>query len=122
MGRRKTDAETCARIAEMHLANADMSYAEIAEHFGVSKAVVQRVVAKMDGITAEEADRKHAEVMAEKHSHPRTSDWMKHVTSLNRRKQELEAKIAQKQDELRKAQQEYRDFLATLEQLMKEEV
>jgi prefoldin subunit 5 len=47
---------------------------------------------------------------------------MDHITPLHQRKQELENAIEHKQVELDKARQEYRDFLATLRQLMEETV
>ena len=67
--------------------------------------------------TDEELDKKHAEAMPE---HPRTSDWMDHITPLHQRKMELENAIEHKQAELDKARQEYRDYLATLKQLLEE--
>jgi hypothetical protein len=69
-------------------------------------------------------DKRHAERMAAQNAerHPRTSDWMDHIKPLHQRKMELENAIEHKQVELDKARQEYRDFLATLRQLMEENV
>lgn len=111
----KVPDEIKEQIVEMYLSEPDITQKQIAKHFGVSEPVVQKAIKKFKDMDA--ADKKHAEIMEQKFGHPRTTDWMAHITPLNKCKQELEAKIAQKQDELRKAQQEYRDFLATLEQL-----
>ena len=43
---------------------------------------------------------------------------MDHITPIHQRKMELENAIEHKQAELEKAKQEYRDFLATLRQLL----
>lgn len=69
-------------------------------------------------------DKRHAERMEKQNAerHPRTSDWMAHITPLHQHKMELENAVEHKQVELEKAKQELRDFLATLRQLMEETV
>lgn len=47
---------------------------------------------------------------------------MDHITPLHQRKMELENAVEHRQVELDKARQEYRDFLATLKQLLEESV
>ena len=77
-----------------------------------------------EGITEKEMDKRHAERMEKQNAerHPRTSDWMAHITPLHQHKMELENAVEHKQVELEKAKQELRDFLATLRQLMEETV
>lgn len=112
MGKR-IDAETRAAIVEAHSDGA--SYRAIAQQFGVSYVTAQRIV-----LEYQEAGNNLRPKRIQK---PETApDWMEHITPLHRHKQELENAIAHKQAELDAARQEYRDFLATLEQLMKEEV
>ncbi|MBR3631026.1 MAG: hypothetical protein IKN55_11235 [Oscillospiraceae bacterium] len=79
---------------------------------------------RIDAGLREEIDRQHAERMAEKAKaeHPRTSDWMDHITPLHKHRQELELAVEHRQAELEKAKQELRDFLATLRQLMEENI
>ena len=75
-----------------------------------------------EGITEAEMDAKHEERMKAQNEerHHRTSDWMDHITPIHQRKMALENAIEHKQAELEKAKQEYRDFLATLRQLLEE--
>ena len=111
--RKRIDDETRAEIVKTYFSGA--SYKEIAEQFGIAYATAQRIV------------REHAEagtnLRPDRIQKPETApDWMEHITPLHKYKSELESDIEHKQAELDKAKQAYRDFLATLEQLMKEEV
>lgn len=69
-------------------------------------------------------DQKHAVAMKKQDAerHPRSSDWMAHITPLHKHRQELQNAVEHRQAELEKAKQELRDFLATLRQLMEENV
>ena len=140
---KKIDAELREQICEEYLADPTVRFLDLARKYMVSESTVQRFVADLvkagkcvkpdrrwkppkrnpdgsEGITVGEMDKRHAERMAEQH--PRTSDWMDHITPIHQRKQELENAIEHKQVELDRARQEYRDFLATLKQLLEENV
>ena len=136
---KRIDAETRAEMANMYLYDDSMNYHDIAEKYGIAYGTARRIICeelkagngikpdqrKTPGGTFGEGklDEIHDEVMQKKYPpSPRTSDWMDHVRELNKRKREFEQKIEHKQAELDKARQEYRDFLATMEQLMKEEI
>ena len=138
LGKRISD-EIRKQMVSAYIADDSATYHSIAKQFGVSFESARRIITNelqsvpgvkpnrnnrkpSDTCAADKAlDRKHAEVMA-KLEHPRTSDWMQHITPLHQQKQMLEQVIEHKQAELDRARQEYRDFLATLEQLVKEEV
>lgn len=120
MGKR-IDAETRAQLVQTYLANEGMPYKTIAKRFGISSESARRIVNEElqsgNGIkpdrrvqseppTDSELDRIHEDKMDK---HPRTSDWMQHITPLHKHKQALE---------LDKAKQELRDFTATLRKLM----
>ena len=134
---KKIDAVLREQIAAEYLADPTVRFLDLARKYKVSESSVQRFVADLvkagkcvkpdrrkrnpdgsEGIPDGEKDKRHAERMAERH--PRTSDWMDHITPIHQRKMELENAIEHKQAELEKAKQEYRDFLATLRQLMEE--
>ena len=140
---KRIDQETRAAITAAYLADDSISFKQIAEQFGIAMSTAQRIIhdelkagagVKPDrrkrnadgseGILEGEMDKRHAERLAEQNAelHPRTSDWMDHIAPIHQRKQELEIAIEHKQAELDKARQEYRDFLATLKQLMEESV
>lgn len=141
MGKR-INAETRAEMANMYLYDDSMNYHDIAEKYGIAYGTARRIICEelkagngikpdrrnnkkpSDGCATDKGlDAIHDEVMRQKYPpSPRTSDWTEHVKVLNQRKREFEQKIEHKQAELDAARQEYRDFLATLEQLMKEEV
>lgn len=73
------------------------------------------------GAADEVLERKHAAKMEKKRrEHDAATTWMEHITPLHQQKQALERRIAERQAELDKAREEYRNFLATLEQLTKE--
>ena len=102
------------------LRDSGMMVRDIADQVGISKASVSRILENtQDGITLAEATEKHRKVMHEMHG--TEAPWMAHITPLHEQKQVLERRIAERQAELDKAREEYRNFLATLEQLTKEE-
>jgi transposase len=140
---RKLDSELRAQIVDAYLADPAIRHKDLAQRYHLGVSTVQRIIHDQveagkcvkpdrrrrnadgsEGITEKEMDKRHAERMAAQNAerHPRTSDWMDHITPLHQRKQELENAIEHKQVELDKARQEYRDFLATLRQLMEENV
>lgn len=141
MGKR-IDAETKDKIVEMYLADETLTYRDLASKFGINHMSVSRIIngyfKDTNGIkpdhhkpkkhsfcekTESDLNATHDEVMRQKYPpSPRTSDWTEHVKVLNQRKREFEQKIEHKQAELDAARQEYRDFLATLRQLLEEEV
>lgn len=105
------DAQTRTKIVEAYLANDDLSYADIAERFGVSVNTVAKFVkAELQAGNG---------IKPERRAKPEPpSDWMQHITPLHKHKQALELAVEHKQAELDKARQELRDFTATLRQLM----
>ena len=140
---KKIDAVLREQIAAEYLADPTVRFRDLAQKYMVSESTVQRIIHDQveagkcvkpdrrrrsvkrsadgsEGILEGEMDKRHAERMAERH--PRTSDWMDHITPIHPRKMELENAIEHKQAELEKAKQEYRDFLATLRQLLEESV
>ena len=146
MGKR-IDAELREQICEEYLADPTVRFLDLARKYKVSESTVQRFVADLvkagkcvkpdrrqkspkrnpdgsEGITEAEMDQKHEKRMKAQNEerHPRTSDWMDHITPIHQRKMALENAIEHKQAELEKAKQEYRDFLATLRQLLEESV
>jgi transposase len=130
----KLDAGLREEIANAYLSDESVTVEALAKKYCLSTTTIHRIIKEYTKSgkdikpdlrkeskklpTDAELDQQHAERMAEKH--PRTSDWMDHITPLHQRKQELENAIEHKQAELDKARQEYRDFLATLKQLMEE--
>lgn len=131
-------------IVAAYLADESKTYGDLAETYGVSVNYVGKLirdnikagngikpdrrrntVLRRELLSDAELDRKHEQAEHDKaveaaKKHPRTSDWMEHVKPLHQRKAELERAIEHKQAELEKAKQEYRDFLATLKQLLEE--
>ena len=132
----KIDAGLREEIANAYLSDESVTVEALAKKYCFSTTTIHRIIKEYTKsgkgikpdhrkkLTDEELDRQHAERMAEKAKaeHPRTSDWMDHITPIHQRKQELEHAIEHKQAELDKARQEYRDFLATLKQLMEESI
>lgn len=101
------------------LRDSGMTVKGIADQVGISKASISCILENtQDGITLAEATEKHRKVMCEKHA--TEAPWLAHITPLHQHKQALENRIAERQAELDKAREEYRNFLATLEQLTKE--
>lgn len=144
---RKLDSELRAQIVDAYIADPAIRQKDLAQRYHIGISTVQRIIRDQveagkcvkpdrrrrsvkrnqdgsEGITEEKMDQKHAEAMKKQNAerHPRTSDWMDHITPIHQHKQELENAIEHKQAELEKAKQEYRDFLATLKQLMEESV
>ena len=130
---KRIDAETRAAILAAYLENDGATYKEIGEQFGINQYTISKIIKnelqagngvkpdrRANGeLTDDEPERRHDAVIAAKDPHPRTTDWMQHVTPLHKHKQELERRVEHKQAELDKARQELRDFTATLEQLLK---
>lgn len=133
---KRIDAGLRDEIANAYLSDESVTVQALAQKYGYSTTTIHRIIKeytksgkgikpdRRKKLTDEELDRQHAERMAEKAKaeHPRTSDWMDHITPLHQRKMELENAVEHRQVELEKAKQEYRDFLATLRQLMEETV
>lgn len=131
---RRIDAETKAAIAAAYLSSDSVTYKDVAEQFGINLNTVRRIVGaevqagkgikpdrRVNGeLTDDALDQKHEDVIAAKDPHPRTSDWMAHITPLHKHKMELEQRVEHKRAELEKAKQELRDFTATLKQLMED--
>lgn len=129
---KRIDAGLRDEIANAYLSDESVTVQALAQKYGYSTTTIHRIIKeytesgkgikpdRRKKLTDEELDRQHAERMAEKAKaeHPRTSDWMAHITPLHQRKMELENAVEHKQVELDKARQELRDFLATLRQLM----
>ena len=135
-GKRLTQ-ELRDEIVAAYLSQDKPTHRELAKQYHVAESTIQRIIAdqtkagsgiKPDrrkkkftlGAPDKELDRKHAEALAAER--PRTSDWMQHITPIHQHKMELEQAIEHKQAELDKARQEYRDYLATLRQLLEENV
>ena len=133
---KRIDAGLRDEIANAYLSDESVTVQALAQKYGYSTTTIHRIIKEYTKsgkgikpdhrkkLTDEELDRQHAERMAEKAKaeHPRTSDWMDHITPLHQRKMELENAVEHRQAELEKAKQELRDFLATLRQLMEETV
>ena len=133
MGKR-IDAETKAQIVELYLSDDSLTYAKVAKHFGVATESARKIIneeleagndikpdrrVQSEPPTDSELDQIHEDKMDK---HPRTSDWMQHITPLHKHKQALELAVEHKQAELDAAKQELRDFTATLRQLMEGDV
>lgn len=126
MGGKRIDAETRDGIISM--VKDGYTHNSVARKFGIAESTVQRI-AYQNGFrsdrgktkpsyplpTDNELNRKHAEAMKEKEP---SSEWMEHIKPLHDRKMELEREIERRQAELATAKQEYRNFLATLNQLL----
>ena len=141
---KKIDAELREQIVAAYIADPSIRQKDLAQQYHISLSSVHHIIHDQveagkcvkpdrrkkrnpdgsEGITEGEMDAKHEERMKAQNEerHPRTSDWMDHITPIHQRKMELENAIEHKQAELEKAKQEYRDFLATLRQLLGESV
>lgn len=110
------------RSAIVHASITDKkSPSQIAEAFSISENTVATVLKRYaeNGISDKEASQKHAAIMAQKRAaHEQQTVWMTHITPLHEQKRALEAEIARRQEALDEARQEYRNFLATVRQLM----
>lgn len=72
-------------------------------------------------IDDDKLDKKHEAIMEQKRKeHAEATTWMEHIKPLYQCKQEYEAEIRVKQEELDRVRQEYRNFLATIKQLTEE--
>lgn len=113
MGVKRIDAETRQAIVAAYLADDSLTYKEVASRFGVSTGSVTKIINdELNAGNGVKPDRRSA--------HPEDTGIMQHITPLHKRKQELEQVIEHRQAELDKAKQEYRDFMATLKQLLTE--
>ena len=133
--RRRLTVAIRREIAETYL-QGGMTYQEVADMYGVTHSTVNRCLTQYKNgelCDAEDIpsacenvqpeDAVHEAVMQKKRQeHEEMTTWMEHVTPLHQHKQRLEAEITAKQAELDKAKQEYRNFLATLEQLTEDTV
>jgi transposase-like protein len=109
---KRIDAETRAQIVQKYLATDDATYADIGRVFGINQNTIAKIIkTELQAGNGTKPDRRAKEP---------ENPWMEHITPLHRHKQELENAIAHKQAELDAARQEYRDFLATLKQLMED--
>lgn len=117
---KRTDVEKMAAIAQAYQSG-NRTAKEVAEQFGVSKSTACRAIQQYSGAPDAVIDRRHAEVMEQRRQeHADATTWMEHVTPIHRHKQRLEAEIRARQEALDKARDEYRNFLATLKQLMED--
>ena len=117
---KRIDEEKMAAIAQAYQSG-NQTAREVAEQFGVSRSTATRAIPQYSGAPDAVIDRRHAEVMERRRQeHADATTWMEHVTPIHRHKQRLETEIRAKQEALDKAREEYRNFLATLRQLMEE--
>ena len=131
---KRIDAETKAAMVARYLSEDGIQIKTVAQEFGVSATYAGKIIhaelhagngvkpdRRANGeLTDDELERRHDDVIAAKDPHPRTTDWMAHVTPLHKHKMELERRVEHKQAELDKARQELRDFTATLRKLMED--
>ncbi len=111
MGKR-IDAETRAAMVRAYCEDDSTTYSSVAKKFGVSFDTARRIITnELQTVPGVKPDRRAAEP---------ENPWMQHITPLHKHKQELEDVIEHKQAELDAARHEYRDFLATLKQLMED--
>lgn len=109
---KRIDAETRAQIVQKYLATDDATYADIGRVFGINQNTIAKIIrTELQAGNGTKPDRRAKEP---------ENPWMEYVTPLHKHKQELEDVIEHKQAELDAARQEYRDFLATLKQLMED--
>ena len=99
-----------------------MSYKQIGERLGIPKGTVASIiyrVRKSTGASVEELDEIHDKKCEEMRAeHAAATAWMDHVKPLHEHKKRLEAEVAAKAEELRKAREELNSYLATLKELM----
>lgn len=112
---------TGQEVADMYEVSHNTLYKCLSKYKAGQLGEVAEIPSAREGVQPEDAI--HEAVMQEKRQeHEAATTWMKHITPLHQHKQRLEAEIAAKQDALDKAKQEYRNFLATLEQLTEDTV
>lgn len=107
-------------VYRMHMQG--LTYKQIGERLGIPKGTVASIiyrVRKSTGASEEELDDKHAERCEELRAElAAATTWMEHVKPLHEHKRRLEAEVAAKAEELRKAREELDSYLATLKELM----
>lgn len=107
--------ERRAEIVQAYLsADGGTSIADVAKQFGMSYTSARRII--------NEELRAGNGIKPDRRPKPADPPYMEHITPLHKRKTELEHAVEHKQAELDAAKQELRDFLATLRQLLSEEV
>lgn len=107
---RRIDAETRAAIVQKYLSDENATYAEIGRHFGINQNTIRKII--------KEELQAGSGIVPDRRAKEPENPWMEYVTPLHQHKMELEQKIEHKQAELEKEKQEYRDFQATLKQLL----
>lgn len=117
MARAKAYDDTVYR---MHMQG--MTYKQIGERLGIPEGTVASIihrVRKSTGASEAELDEIHAKKCEEMRAeHAAATAWMDHVKPLHEHKRKLEAEVAAKAEELRKAREELDSYLATLKELM----
>lgn len=109
---KRIDAATRAKVVEMYLADENATYAEIGRYFGINQNTISKIIKK-------ELQAGNGIVPDRRQNEPEKSWVVDYITPLHKHKQELELAVEHKQVELDKAKQELRDFVATLERLLK---
>ena len=105
-GKRLTQ-ELREEIVAAYLSQDKPTHRELAKQYHVAESTIQRIIAdhtkagsgiKPDrrkkfhlGAPDDKLDKKHAEALAAEH--PRTSDWMEHITPIHQHKMELEQSL-----------------------------
>lgn len=99
-----------------------MTYNQIGERLGIPKGTVASIihrVRKSTGASGEELDEIHAKKCKElRTEHAAATTCMEHIKPLHEHKKRLEAEVAAKAEELRKAREDLDSYLATLKELM----
>lgn len=107
-------------VYKMHLEG--VPHKEIAERLSLPLASVNTIIYRCKhGITPtnRELDAKHAQRCEElRAEQAAATTWMEHIKPLHEHKRRLEADVAAKAEELRKAREELDSYLATLKELM----
>lgn len=113
-------SEVYDAIWRMHMAG--KTYDEIATTLSIPKTSVGGIIHRMrysTGASEEELDEIHAKKCEEMRAeHAAATAWMEHIKPLHEHKRRLEAEVAAKAEELRKAREELDSYLATLKELM----
>lgn len=107
-------------VYRMHMQG--MSYKQIGERLGIPIGTVASIihrVRKSSGASEAELDAIHSKKCEElRAEHAAATAWMEHIKPLHEHKRRLEAEVAAKAEELRKAREELDSYLATLKELM----
>lgn len=115
--------DTKIEIIRYRNAHQDITYAALAEHFGLSISAVRNAVLNAQcNRTVDELDAIHKQKMDEKDIKIDSSKWMENVTPLHKQKLELERKVRETRKAYEKANAEYRNFIATVRGLGEDNV